>query len=215
MAHLPGPHGPIRFERRAYGYPHIEARDVFEGVFARGYLHAVDRLVQVSLSRAVAAGRAMELMGDKPLARSISLGRPDLSDAPRLQSILARAWPEARRRVREGRWPLPLRRGFVNTLLGGRLPRALGWDGPPLDLPGGPTSLFQTRTVEVEGETFLGGPAFHLLFDLGEPGGWFNICGGASESRFGPGYGEGVDDWVAGRFAPLGPARGPAPSARR
>lgn len=145
----------------------------------------------------------------------LSLGRADLVDAAGLKSILGRAWPEALRLVRSGRWPVPLRRGFQNALLGGRLPRALGWDGPPLDLPGGPTSLFQTRTIVVEGETFVGGPAFHLLFDLGKPGGWFNICGGASESRFGPGYGEGVDDWLAGRFAPLGPARGPAPAARR
>ena len=52
-----------------------------------------------------------------------------------------------------------------------------------------------------------------MVFDMSRPGGWFHIPGGASERRFGPGYGRGVQEWLTGQFFPLGPATGPAPAS--
>jgi len=42
---LPGPWGEIRVERDELGYPTIYAKDVAEATWARGYMHATDRLV--------------------------------------------------------------------------------------------------------------------------------------------------------------------------
>ncbi|HNN90992.1 MAG TPA: penicillin acylase family protein, partial [Pseudomonadota bacterium] len=68
---IAGPEGPIPYVRDAQGYPSITARDFAEGAFARGYLHATDRLIQVQLGLAFAAGRALSILGDVPLARAI------------------------------------------------------------------------------------------------------------------------------------------------
>ena len=56
MPSLPGPRGPIAFERDSLGYPSVRARDLHEGTFALGYLHANDRLVQITLSGLAARG---------------------------------------------------------------------------------------------------------------------------------------------------------------
>jgi penicillin amidase len=73
-SHMPtidGPRGSISYTRDAYGYPSIDARDVFDGAYARGYLHATDRLAQISLTKTAASGRMMALLGDEPFARTI------------------------------------------------------------------------------------------------------------------------------------------------
>ena len=49
MAELPGTDRPIAFTRDAWGYPAVRARDLREGTYALGYLHARDRLVQITL----------------------------------------------------------------------------------------------------------------------------------------------------------------------
>lgn len=69
MPAVKGPRGPIRYERDALGYPRIRARDVLDGAFALGHLHAKDRLLQIQLAASIARGRAMELFGDAPLFR--------------------------------------------------------------------------------------------------------------------------------------------------
>ncbi len=47
-------------------------------------------------------------------------------------------------------------------------------------------------------------PAFHLLFDMSQRGASYNVPGGASESRFGVGYGKGVDEWLTGKWFAIG-----------
>ncbi len=71
MATLPGPAGAIAFERDAWGYPSVRARDLAEGTFALGYLHARDRLVQITLTGLAARGELMSVLGDIPIARLI------------------------------------------------------------------------------------------------------------------------------------------------
>jgi hypothetical protein len=45
-----------------------------------------------------------------------------------------------------------------------------------------------------------------LLMDMSQRGAWYNMPGGASESRFGPGYGKGLQAWLEGSLLPLGSA---------
>jgi len=107
---------------------------------------------------------------------------------------------------------VPPRFAFVNEYFRGKLPRPLGFDTEVVAPLGGPTVPFQLREVAFAGMKLYFAPAFHMVFDLSRPGGWFHLPGGASERRFGPGYGQGVGEWLTGRFLPLGPAEGLAPA---
>jgi hypothetical protein len=71
MPEIIGPQGAIGFTRDALGYPTIAARDLAEGTYALGYLHAQDRLVQITLTGLAARGELMSVLGDVPLARLV------------------------------------------------------------------------------------------------------------------------------------------------
>ena len=144
----------------------------------------------------------------------LALQRPDVLDARRLQPLLRRAWPLATARVDSGNWTVPVRARFRNVLFRGKAPAWMGLDSPEVTLPGGPCVPFQTRHQAFAGNEMVFGPVFHMLFDMSKPGGWYNIPGGASERRRGPGYGVGLQDWIDGRFAPLGDAEGDPPRLR-
>jgi penicillin amidase len=133
----------------------------------------------------------------------LALDRAGVIDAVALADVLREAWANT-----EAAHPGPTvdRAAFRNPVLDVDLASLFGVHSRPVRFPGGPTSLFQSRRVSTLGEELLGGPAFHLLMDLGQTGGRYNVAGGASEQRFGPGYGKGLDDWAAGRWKPIGPS---------
>ena len=144
----------------------------------------------------------------------LALKRPDVLDERRLRPLLRRAWPLATARVDAGQWQVPVKARFRNVLFRGKAPAWLGMDSPEVTLPGGPCVPFQSRHQAFAGNEMVFGPVFHMVFDMSKPGGWFNIPGGASERRLGPGYGVGLRDWMDGRFAPLGDAEGEPPRLR-
>lgn len=82
---IAGPRGPIPFQRDALGYPRIRARDLLDGTFARGYMHALDRMVQVHLTLVGARGRFMEFLGDQPFARTLDRATRTIGIAHGLQ----------------------------------------------------------------------------------------------------------------------------------
>lgn len=129
--------------------------------------------------------------------------RPDLVDDEELGEAVAAAWPRARDRAASADWHIPLRESFDNQLTDGLLPEWLGFSTPEFDIPGGPVSPFQSNVLDF-GESLMFGPAGRLVFDMSEEGSWYEIPGGASEHRLGPGYGMGVEAWCEGEFAPLG-----------
>jgi penicillin G amidase len=142
------------------------------------------------------------------LDRLLALERPDDLDARGLGALLARAWPRAKEvAAKEG----PIRAPFVNAYFDGKLPGILGLDAPVRTLRGGPVAPLQRRRATIAGQRQVGGPVFHLLFDMGDRGGWYNVAGGASERRFGPGYGAGIAELENGDLEPLGEPRRPAP----
>ena len=145
---------------------------------------------------------------------ALALEKPAVLAEAELAGVLARAWPVAKAQVKKGH-DVPVRTKFKNVLLQGKLPTALGFDTPPVLLPGGPVAPFQSRVIEFEGEQIVGGPAFHLVMDMSKPGAWYHVPGGAAEKRYGPGYGAGVDEWLRGEFLPLGDATGAPPNVGR
>ena len=187
----------------------------------RGLFHALHEQVVVALlARDLgleAAVRFSEELGgtllfEAHLDRALALERPELLGEDELRAALAEALPRARERVART-WPVHAR--FSNTITQGKEPAFLGLSSAQMRFPGGPTSVFQSRRVDFMGQELLFGPAFHLVFDMSQPGAWYHVPGGASERRFGPGYGRGVDLWCEGRFLPLGSPRGEPPTIER
>jgi penicillin amidase len=132
----------------------------------------------------------------------LALERPELLAAPALKALLARAFEHALRGYTSHSVPVRLR--FKHIVTQGRSPALLGFDSPLVELPGTPVSVFQARACPIAGQTLVYAPAFHVLFDMSQRGVWYNVPGGASESRAGPGYGKGVQEWLAGELLPLG-----------
>ena len=56
----------IEIRRDQNGVPYVDGSTWLDALFGLGYLHARDRATQVLFSRAVASGRAAELIADKP-----------------------------------------------------------------------------------------------------------------------------------------------------
>jgi len=138
------------------------------------------------------------------LDRVLALERPELLDAASLKELLARAFATALSGYRDH--DVPVRVRFSHLLTRGKTPAFLGFDAPEVELPGTPLAPFQCRVSPISGERLVYAPAFHVLFDMKRRGAWYNMPGGASESRFGPGYGKGLNEWLHGQMLPLGDA---------
>lgn len=136
------------------------------------------------------------------LDRVLSLQQPELLSQIELGEILRSAFAVAVRDCSTHEVPVRLR--FSHLLTRGKSPAWLGFDSAQVELPGNPVSPFQCRISPISGERLVYAPAFHLLMDMKQRGAWYNLPGGASESRFGPGYGKGVPAWLSGALQPLG-----------
>ena len=144
--------------------------------------------------------------------QALGLEKPHLVDATRLRLWLAKAWPQAKALIDGGDFSLPPRFAFLNRITQDALPVWTGWSTRKLEIPGGPTAPFQSRVMKLRGHPMLGGPAFHLVMDMSQRGSWYNTAGGASERRFGAGYGAGIDEWLRGELHPLGHPEGKPPN---
>jgi penicillin amidase len=94
---LPGPRGEIRVERDELGYPTIYAKDVAEATWARGFMHATDRLVQVHLVLAAARGELMSMFGDRRFARTVDRAVRALGLVHGLDGYEVKLRPDTRR----------------------------------------------------------------------------------------------------------------------
>ena len=94
MPTLPGPNGPISFTRDALGYPSLRVKDQFEGAFALGYLHALDRQGQVELMVLAGRGELLSVLGDVPVARIVDRVARLLNWAGDLEAQCSRLDPE-------------------------------------------------------------------------------------------------------------------------
>lgn len=141
-----------------------------------------------------------------------ALEHPALLDATQLKAHLASAWPAALADAAKPQHALPMKTTFRNAVFAGKL----SWlfDSKPIELFGGMTTPNQTTAVQLGHQRMVFGGAGRYLVDMSTDGGWYCMSGGASERRFGAGYGKGLEDWARGRFRPLGTPVGPAPRAR-
>lgn len=96
---------------------------------------------------------------------------------------------------------------FRHLLLGGRLPRWLGFDRGPVPLAGGRGTIHQGQVYRSGGRDTSFAPTLRLVADLGDADVRTCLAGGASDRRFSRWYASGLDDWRVGRFKTLGPER--------
>jgi hypothetical protein len=139
----------------------------------------------------------------------LALERPEVVNQADLARWLAQAFERSLRVFREQK-QVPVRLSFKHPLTDGKSPPWLGFDSAERELPGTPVSPFQCRSSLVAGETLVYAPSFHLAIDMSDDHVYYNLPGGASESRFGPGYGSGIDDWLEGRLSCLSDFARPA-----
>ncbi len=174
-------------------------------VFGKLYEETCFRLLEQDLPRADARRlrewSALAFYQDQ-LDRVLSLECPELLSAAQLAPLLRDAFAVAV--AEHGSHDVPVRARFTHLVTRGRSPAFLGFDSAQVELPGSPVAPFQCRVSPISGERLLYAPAFHLLLDMKQRGAWYNLPGGASESRFGPGYGQGLKPWLDGTLNPLG-----------
>lgn len=175
------------------------------GVFCKLYEELCYLVLEQDLPRADARRMrewsAVALYQDQ-LDRVLSLECPELLSATELEPLLRAAFDVAL--AEHAAHDVPVRTRFSHLVTRGRSPAFLGFDSPTIELPGNPVSPFQCRVSPISGERLVYAPAFHLLMDMKQRGAWYNLPGGASESRFGPGYGKGITPWLEGTLHPLG-----------
>ncbi len=87
-----------------------------------------------------------------------------------------------------------------HLVLGGRLPRWLGFDHGPVQLRGGRATVHQSQLLRTGGRDVAVGPSFRLITDLAQSVVWTALPGGPSDRRFSRWYTSGVRGWVQGRL---------------
>ena len=99
--------------------------------------------------------------------------------------------------------PTPYRAGepilFGHILLGGKLPRWLGFDRGPYDLHGCRATVDQCQVVTVAGRLTAGGPSVRVTADMATDELRTALPGGPSDRRLSPWYATGLEDYLAGR----------------
>jgi len=98
-------------------------------------------------------------------------------------------------------------RRFVMThvLLGGRLPRWLGFERGPLPLRGGRATVHQGQVYRSGGRETTFMPSYRLVTDFAEEAVHTCLLGGPSDRRWSRWYASGIDDCLAGRPKRLQP----------
>ncbi len=92
-----------------------------------------------------------------------------------------------------------------NVLLGGRLPRWLGFDHGPVALPGGRATIVQGQILRAHGRLSCTGPSWRFVADLGRQGAATVLAGGPSGRRCSRWYRSDVDRWLSGGLKTVEP----------
>jgi penicillin G amidase len=90
-----------------------------------------------------------------------------------------------------------------HLLLGGRLPRFLGFDYGPLELIGGRATISISQIFKESGRVATFSPTYRFITDLAEEIVHSVLAGGPSDRRFSKWYVSGLPGWIAGKYNEL------------
>ncbi len=94
-----------------------------------------------------------------------------------------------------------------HILFGGKMPRFLGFDRGPIELPGGRATVHQGQIYRSAGRVTTFAPSFRLVTDLGTDEVYTALAGGASDRRFSRWYVSDLRRWLHGDYKRLTPGR--------
>jgi penicillin amidase len=100
-------------------------------------------------------------------------------------------------------WARRQRFTFAHLMLGGRLPKWMGFDRGPHALRGGRATIHQGQIFTQNGRTTSWAPSYRFVTDFTEPAAHTSLAGGASDRRFSRWYANEIGDWLGGRTKPL------------
>lgn len=92
-----------------------------------------------------------------------------------------------------------------HLMLGGRAPKALGFDVGPVPVAGCRATLNQGRVYRSHGRGTSFAPSWRMVTDLAEAACETALPGGASDRRWSRHYVDGLAGWFAGEYKRLGP----------
>lgn len=90
-----------------------------------------------------------------------------------------------------------------HLLFGGKLPRWLGWDRGPIELPGSRATIPQGQIFTSAGRLTTFAPSYRLIADMATGEMHTNISGGSSDRRWSPWYNNETKNWLAGVYKVL------------
>lgn len=89
---------------------------------------------------------------------------------------------------------------FAHLLFGGQMPRFLGFDYGPVELPGSCATIPQGQIFKVAGRTTTFCPGYRLIADFNEEGIHTTIAGGPTDRRFSRWYISDIRNWLKGQY---------------
>ena len=172
-------------------------------LFERFYRHLFDEVVGGRLGAAVgqhlhektAMLADFYAAFDRVLLAESSRWFGGRSRAEIYRAAFAKAAAEPRRPWRDHQ-----RVTMSHLLFGGKLPRWLGFDRGPLEVPGSRATVQQGQIYRSGERTQSFAPSFRLVADLGRRGVSSVMAGGPSDRRFSPWYQSELELWKAGRL---------------
>ncbi len=87
-----------------------------------------------------------------------------------------------------------------HLLFGGKLPRFVGYDRGPIELPGSRATVPQGQIFQSAGRTTTFSPSYRMISDMGTCEIHTNLAGGATDRRFSSLYANDIDNWLGGIY---------------
>jgi penicillin amidase len=119
---------------------------------------------------------------DTYFAKLLTSGKSSWCGKRSLEEILKTAFEEVKAGSRPS-WGIGNRVTMVNVYYGGKLPRVLGLDRGPYEVPGSPATPRQGSIYRDEGRLTSFCPSYRFVTDMGTDEAWTIIPGGPSERR--------------------------------
>ncbi len=165
------------FGYNGFGQDALRHLETHTGIFTDFYLN-FDRIMMSEVS-AWFNGKSREVIYTRAAEQA-------LSQQPR-------PWGESRQVM------------LSHILLGGRLPRFLGFDRGPVTLIGNRATPHQGQIYESAGRQTTFAPSYRMVTDLSADVIHTNMCGGPSDRRFSKWYCSDLENWKNGRYKQLSP----------
>jgi penicillin amidase len=93
----------------------------------------------------------------------------------------------------------------TNMFFGGQLPKVIGFDYGPIELPGGRATIHQGQIFKSAGRDTSFIPTYRMICDFDSEILLINIAGGPSDRRFSKYYKSLIKEWLNGEYSVLEP----------